>query len=166
MVYVFLEGINMSLVLFYYAKRVQVPACQQIDFRDNEMNVRLALDKIAGLFVGVALDLRKVRLGIKAVLVAAVGTEKKLLEFPGNVFHRGAAHFILFEGKRDVQVTLTVIFHELDDCICGFEVAGKYHALVQLVPCEPPALLSAIFEIFLNPAAAATYSNQPGEQWP
>ena len=92
---VLLERFEKTCLLVDLAERLHPSPGQQIDRRHHEVDMHLALDRLAALAIGIALQLRYMRLGIKAVFITTVGREGEGFEIARDRFQCLARGLVL-----------------------------------------------------------------------
>ncbi|WP_407719301.1 hypothetical protein [Pseudomonas syringae] len=75
-----LKSLKILLMIFVHINRIGLIATQQIDTRDNDMNVRLAVNHLAGFPVSDRLHFGQVRFGIQIEFFRLVRMHKEVLE--------------------------------------------------------------------------------------
>ncbi|WP_256990749.1 hypothetical protein [Burkholderia sp. HI2714] len=128
----FLERVDEMRVVLVEAERAQRMARNQVQLRNHDMDVRLALHQLAGRLVDIALDARQVRLGVEAVFVRTVRVHRERFEIAGDMKQRFAIDVILFERQGDRQVALNLrrCVDRLNHRVGQVEIADEHAPLV------------------------------------
>ncbi|WP_432444007.1 hypothetical protein [Pseudomonas syringae] len=77
---VFLERFKVLLMILVHINRISLIATEQIDTRNNDMYMRLAINDLTGFPVSDGLHFRQVRFGIQVEFFRLVRMHEKLLE--------------------------------------------------------------------------------------
>ncbi|WP_233629090.1 hypothetical protein [Burkholderia cenocepacia] len=157
-----LERVDEMRVVLVEAERAQRMARNQVQLRNHDMDMRLALHQLAGRLVDIALDARQVRLSVEAVFVRTVRVHRERFEIAGDPKQRFAIDVILFERQGDRQVALTLRWcvDRLNHRVGQVEITDEHDPLVQVIAIEFSADLAAFLEVLFDAVVAAGHPNQ------
>ncbi|WP_054097449.1 hypothetical protein [Pseudomonas amygdali] len=127
-------------MILVHINRIGLIATQQVDTRNDDMNVRLAVNHITGFPVSHRFHFGQMRFGIQIELFWLIRMHEKVLEVGRNRFKQLRRNGVFFETECKSKITvLTVIWDTFVDGPGQTELPLNDQAMVQFITGKLPA---------------------------
>ncbi|WP_375232201.1 hypothetical protein [Pseudomonas syringae] len=132
-----LKSFKVLFMILVHINRIGLIAAQQVDARDNDVNVWLAVNDLAGFPVSDRFHFGQMRFGIQIELFWLIRMHEKVLEVGRDRFKQLRRNGVFFETECKSKITvLTVIWDTFVDGPGQTELTLNDQAMVQLITGE------------------------------
>ncbi|WP_410524009.1 hypothetical protein [Pseudomonas syringae] len=120
--------------------RIGLVAAQQVDTRNDDMNVRLAVNHLAGFPISDRLHFWQVRFGIQIELFWLICVHEEFLKISRHCFKQLRRNGVFFETERKSKITvLSVVRDTFVNGSSQTELPFNDQTVVQFITGELPA---------------------------